>query len=492
MDALDHGKIVLGTIFAYRSRSALDHVLSRLEPDAFTDQVQRNLYVMAERYLDRNHAVLTRSAIEDGLRATAPGTALMYAEYFDALCLAAPEKSHDGIGQFRHSVDQLRELFAERRTGSAISTAMQILRQGHTEGRLLLQGHEEARSWLVRELSLIDRDLRQAEAPEGDIRHDGDEVLRLYAARKAKMLSGNTDAVSTGIGELDKILGTGLERGELDLVAGYTSSGKTSFCVQLAWHAAVEQGKNVLYFTSETLRAQVRIKILARHSRLEKFGLQWGLDSAEIKSGRLTPADEQALQAVIADFAQMQGCCNVVQLPRGSTVEAFEARLERITRERPADLVIVDYMQLLKSTERRRALWEESSAVVKDAKLVATGYRRGTGVPVVSPWQVSRAGRDEARKRGFYQKGDLAETAEAENSCDILLSLLEPADYTGGRQVTLDLSVLKNRDGAAAFGKDKNISVEADYATSLFTAKGGNTSQALLDMPMTSDPFGEV
>jgi len=244
-----------------------------------------------------------------------------------------------------------------------------------------------------------------------------------------------------------------------------------------------------VFFTSETLRPQVRIKILARHSRMDKFGLPQGLNSADIKAGRLTPSGEQALAAVTADFARTSGGIYIAQLPKGSTVDDVSARLERITRARTADLCIIDYLQLMSSGVRRQAAWEESGIVLKGAKHLATGYRRGLGVPVVSPWQISREGRKAARERGFYIRGDLAATAEADNTPDILMALMEPADYTGGRNVQLTLSVLKNRDGEARYG-DGSITVEADYATSFFRPRSGTTSHALLELPSGGDPFG--
>jgi replicative DNA helicase len=842
-DAVTHGRIVLGTIFAYSSRPALDHALRFLTPSHFTDPVQAALFAMAERHMDLNHVVLTRAALEDGLRSAPPGTAAMYGEYYDAVCLAAPPPTRDGHGAFTHSVLQLRELTAERLTGEALTTAKQILVQGRRDGRDELYGHADARSWLTVELSRIERELHAEDAPEGDIRHEQQQVLQAYARRRELAASSHGGAVSTGVPELDAILGTGLEKGELDLVIGFTSAGKaqpldagvltprgwrcmgdlrpgdevvdpagetsrvlgvypqgvlpvyrltfsdgssceasadhlwevelwscrkqprtqrgvparqkavrlrqvlttdqlrqrleagkrgprlvpvqppefpeqvvlpvdpyllglllgdgsftsgsvkffsadaelieavrasvpardeltvsaapgrrldqyrivkrarhwpkgtpsatcaalrwlglyghpaqdkfvpeiyklassqtrlavlqglmdtdggrsrnlaefgsasrqlrddviwlarslgltasagekdtasgrpcyrawiretsetrvfrlsrklgtvpfrdsrtvrsveylrdaecrciavsapsqlyvtddfipthnTSFLVQLAWHAAVVQGANVVFFTTETLRPQVRIKILARHSRLEKFGLREGLNSADIKGGRLTPAGEQAFAAVVSDFAQIPGRCYVAQMPRGATVASLESRLARITREWPADLVIIDSLQLLRSETRRRTQWEEAVTVVKDAKDVARTYRSGTGVPVVSPWQVSKEARKAARDRGFYTKEDLNETHEAATSSDIIVSLLEPDEFTGGRNVLLQCGVPKNRDGEARFGKDASLTLDTDYATSFFAARSGGTSAMSSLMEFTGDDLG--
>jgi KaiC/GvpD/RAD55 family RecA-like ATPase len=489
VDAAGHGKVVLGAIFGWQQRRSLDHAIRYLQPVHFTDPLQANLFAMAVQHMDRNHVVLTRAALEDGLRAMPPGTAAMYCEYYDAMCLGCPPPTVDGLGAFTHSVYQLQELAAERMTGDTITKSMEILRKGMRDGQADLYGHSDARTWLISALSQIDRDLNQEASPEGDIRRDGAAVLTEYARRKALAATDFGGAISTGVPELDRILGSGLEKGELDLIVGWTSSGKTSFIVQLAWHAAVMQGKHVVFFTSETLRPQVRIKILSRHSRLEKFGLAHGLDSADIKGGRLTPAGEEAFAAVITDFSLIAGTCNVVQLPRGATVSMMEAKLARVTRDHPADLVVVDSLQLLRSEVRRRSQWEETSGVVKDAKQVAATYHHGAGVPLVSPWQVSKEARRAARERGFYISQDLAESHEAATSSDLLISLLEPEEFGGGRNVQLQLGIPKNRDGAARFGKDSGMTLQTDYATSYFHAVSGNNPAGLLELP-PGDPFG--
>jgi replicative DNA helicase len=472
-DALNHGKLVLGTILGHRSREALDYALRRLEPGHFTDNVQRNLWQLTERYLDEAGHVMPRQALEDALRGSPPGTVVMYLEYFDSVVLSKLPSTPAGLSEFQWSVKQLRELAAERLTGEALAEAMEILRTGKRYGPKELQGHSDARSWLVSQLSAIDRRLRQADAPEGDVRHEGADVLKVYGARKGQQAAGNTSLVSTGVGELDKLLGGGLERGELVLTVGWTSSGKTSFVVNLAWYAAAVLGKNVVFFTSETLRPQVRIKLLARHSRLEKFGLKTGLNSRDIKAGTLTPAGERKLQEVAADYAQTPGKLYLAQSPRGSTVSTVEASLSRITRDWPADLVIYDYAGLLKPETSRKSKWEELSGIIMDLKEVAATYRGGLGVPLVTPWQVSREAFTAAKQRGYYMLNDLASTQDAPNTADVVLSLMAPEDFAGGRDVTLEASLLKNRDGEAKFGQGNFVKIRADYATSYFTADGG-------------------
>ena len=109
---------------------------------------------------------------------------------------------------------------------------------------------------------------------------------------------------------------------------------------------------------------------------------------------------------------------------------------------------------------------EELSEILKGAKLLSVGFDNGRGVPLVSPWQVSRAAREAAETLGQYTSAATSETAEATNSPDIILGLLAPTDNTE-RRTDITMQILKNRDGETANG----ITVEVDYATCHFRSR---------------------
>lgn len=478
-DANEHGKVVLAAILAGR-KDLLQVALRHLSRDHFIDTIQSGIFAMCENYMDVAGEILPKAAMGDILRALnqPPGTILQYEEYFDYLRGIAPEEA-----DFRWSLEQLRELAAEQVTGEALAISMDILKRGRTEGRKTYRGHKDARSWLMAKLSEIDRNLHQADAPEGDMRTEVKDIVAEYSTRRQAALTG-TAFVQTSVPELDEAMGGGLANGELALCAGFTTAGKTSFCVQMAWHAAVLQQRNVVIFTSETLRSQIRVKILARHSRLEQFGLAEGINSKLIKGGLLDHDGTRAFQAVLNDFQTNPdyGKCYVAQVPRGATVAMLEARLRRLATVWRADLVVVDYLQLLRTSERYSTDREAQSRVVKDAKEMAATYMDGAGVPVVSPWQTSRAARDKAKGGNGYDLMSLADTNEASATPDGIWSLLEPDDYFGGRHTTLQLQALKGRDGE----RGKEIKLDVDYATSYFAARTGSSYDTLVGLEQDS------
>jgi len=478
MDALEHGKTVLSAVFyGGGSLKALDYLRSRLEASHFADPVQQALFVLASRYADQAHGILPRKALDDLLRDAAPGRAQHLGEYYALLAASCPQPH-----QFRHSAAQLRELAAERATGEALAQGMEILRSGaRDDDGNLLKGHRAAREHVLAAFAGAEQLHAGAEAPEGDVRTEQNEILARYAKAKQQRVEGSASGVAFGIPEFDRRLPAGAQPGSLIITLGWTSSGKTRFCVNWAWHASVMQGRDVVYFTTETLRPQVSAALLARHSRHEKFGLPRGLDSNAILGGTLSAAEEPALQAVLADFASgSYGRCWVVQTPRAATIGTVEARLAALSRQfRPA-IVFMDYLQLLAPEHYRRDArqHEDLSGIVKEAKQVAATFADGAGVPVVSPWQVTREGRKNARSSGGYSLLDVSETKEAADSADMVLALLDPENDTSrGRAVPIEATMLKNRDGERNF----TAKLTADFATCWFGSQV-STTEGLLAM----------
>lgn len=477
IDAIDHGKVVLSAILAFRDKrntKVLDYAIARVNETHFVDPVQKLLFTLCVRYADQTHGILPRSALEDFLRNKEPGKAPMYVSYYDALTKTVPS-----LPGFKHSIEQLRELSAERATGEALAEGMEILRHGlRNEKGVEFRGHEDARAVVLAAFADVERGFDAGSSPEGDIGKEAYDVRSDYAKSRELRLSGMSPGIGTGITQLDNVLGGGPQNGELAFVVGYTSAGKTGWCINWAWDAAVRQGKQVVYFTTETLRGNIRRKMVARHSRLEKFGSERGLNSNDIRQGTLSESDYRLFQAVLEDWENPSyGNRYIVQVPRGATISVLESRLASISRQFMPDIVFVDYLQLLKPERAKRDRREELSPIIQDAKQVAATFHNGRGVPFVSPWQISREGRKEAKTRGCYQLTDLSETAEAERTPDVIISLLEPDnDDSKGRRVPLQLDLLKARDNA----RNERLEVTADFANSYYTVRDRSTDDSVL------------
>lgn len=444
----------------------LDYASARLSPDHFTDEVQRKLFQLCQLYAEQARAILPRQVLADLLRDQAPGRLQQYTESYDALAAMAVTAA-----DFKWSVAQLRELAAERETGYALAQGMKILQSGaYDDDGAFFKGHKAAREHVLAAFAAAESAHSTAEAPEGDVRREGSVVLARYAKAKEARLAGTASGIAFGVEELDRRLPAGVLPGSLSIVLGWTSAGKTSYCVSWAHHAAVAQGRDVVYFTTETLRPQVTAKLVARHSREAKFGLPEGLDSAAILAGTLSEPQENAFRAVLSDFSGSgYGRVYVVQCPRAATVGTFEARLSAIGRQFHPGLVIMDYAQLLHPDGRWREKSHENQAeVAKGLKEVAATFADGAGVPVVTPWQVSREGRRSLKNAGGYDLLDVADTKVAADTADLVIALIDPPeDKTGGIRMAMRAAVIKNRDGQRNFEAE----LTADFRTCFFGAR---------------------
>jgi replicative DNA helicase len=467
--SLEHTKIVLSAVLCTKKPreqrvALLDKLHENLTEAHFPDTQHRNLFLLLEKYLETAGGVLSKAALSDMLAGGGldAGKQALYLELYDSL--SGKEIADD---DFRWSIEQLKELAAAKKTAEAITLGMEVLNRGIKDDRgEELFGHKAARFKVLEKFSEIDREIAMQESPEGDMREEADEIWKEFSAPK------QNNTIKFGIPAIDNKI-NGLEPGELDLVVGYTSSGKSQLAAtQLAWSAAIEQGKNVVILTTETLRPQVRRRLLSRHSRHPMFHLREGIDSNHLKRGiEFFPKDKlEVYKEIVYDMTKnpTYGKLVIVQVPRNATISTCEGKVNRFQREFNVDLLVIDSINLLKPDRRFSTNREELASSLKEAKQFATTFNDGKGIPIVSPWQTSRDSWKKAQDAGYYTSDALSETAESSASSDVIITILEPIE----KQKICDLKaqVVKNRDGEVAHGIDLTV----DYSTSYFTSAGGS------------------
>lgn len=464
--AEDHAKNVLSGIIPGRKDNLL-YALQHLQEDHFHNEVLKGIWKALGRYYDIAGDVIPAKTMSDLLatsKTLETSKALLYEEVFSEV-----EAQQIADHEFRWSIDALKDLRAEQLTGEAITTAFEVLVRGAEVGKDTLQGHREARQYLYSEFSAIDKLDNIEVAPEGDMRHEASDVIKEYMDRRD---GKSGQGILTGIPSVDSLVG-GFGKGELAVIAAFTNAGKTQFCCQTAWDASVMQGKNVYFATSETVRATVRRRIIARHSRLPQFGLPKGLNVTDIRDGTLSPQEENALVAVVKDLDTNPnyGRLYISQIPRGATLAYFEAGMNRQQALWSIDLALMDYLALLKSDRRRASEREELNEVIKDAKVFATSFNEGKGVPLISPWQIRRESYNDALRTGAYGLASLSDTAEIEKSADQIISLLRMPEQPH----QLSLQFLKIRDGEIPHA----VTLETDFRNAYLVGKKSGNDYSL-------------
>lgn len=467
--AKDHGRVVLAGIIPNRL-DLLITTLKELSVEHFPDPIQAKFYQLLEYYYQVSNGVLSLTGVQDmlGRSSVDPARQTMYEEMYKEYQNLKVDDS-----DFLWSVHELKEEYAETEIKNAVVTTLEIIQVGkEVKGGEVLKGQQDAREFLSEKLSEIGSAVETQDAPHGDMREERALILNEYTATEEAKLSGVSSGIQFGIPNLDEKVG-GLQRGDLALSAAYTNDGKTTLCVQLAWSAAVEQGKNVLFLSTETVNTVVRRRLISRHSKHSKFqtfGLPDGLNSKDLKAGTLNPHEKEYFAEVVKDFTDESneyGNMYIHQVPRFASMGNVESIMYDVQKKFDIDLVVCDYLALLRPEGMRNTDRESLSGIIKNAKQIATSFNKGRGVPFISPWQVSRAAWEDAITHNRYTSKALAETAEATNTPDVIVSILAPVDNTD-RYATLNAQVLKHRDGETADG----ISMRVDYATCHFSSTG--------------------
>jgi len=482
--ASQNAELILAAILPNRD-DLMDQAARQLDVAHFTDSTTAAIWQRMVKYHDLTGGVMPKYVLVDWANDQGEaGKAALFEETYDDL-----SSKHYSDAEFTWAVAELRRIVAEEATKAALAEGLEVLSRGVEDPRSgeLIKGDEDARRVVIEAFADIDHDLGLEESPEGDMRVEASEFAAQYGEAVKLRMSGASPGINFGLGELDSKLG-GLKRGDLVLSAGFSSDGKSALCVQLAWSAAVEQGKNFVFFTTETTRDVIRRRIVARHSTMPAFQslAPQGLDTKKLKLGTLSDSEKECLKQVLHDLASNKnyGKMYIAQLPRGANMSSMEAKLVRLQRDFDIDLVICDYLALLRPSRARGSEREELNGIVREAKMLATTFDGGRGVPVVSPWQVNREWRDRAETLGFYTMNALADTSESSKSADIITAILAPTDNSN-RHAELRTQILKNRDGETANGLLLNV----DYATCTFSTKAGLTSfsPASFDVFSTGD-----
>jgi replicative DNA helicase len=472
MADLDHAKVVISGVLPDR-RDMLVEAMRWLEPDHFSNDLQKTLWRVLVKFYDLSGSVLTRRYVDDLAKVDAARSTLL-GELYDQCAAARVLDS-----EVRASIQVLREIRAGHLTGEAITQGMEILtRGGEVEGKEVQAGATSAWEFLRSEDARISHLGQTDMAPEGDVLTEPAEGLADYAERKRLSLQPGGSGVHTGVIAIDEGLG-GMQPGEFVLAVGYTGSGKSMLCAQTAWHTATQQKKNVVFATSETTRAMTRRRIYARHSRLDRFGLAGGLNSKSMKLGRLGEEGERTLRAVAEDLAEgaktgQYGHLYLAQLPVEATWGYVRAMVNRVATRWPVDLLIVDYLALLKADRKRENQTWEFTDMLKDVKTWASSFGDGEGIVVMSPWAVQQPTYKEARDKREYTLASLSDTSEAEKSPDILMWMLSLPDE---REKVL-AGFLKTRDSDLP----PNFELEVDFrSTYLGDVKGAQQIDEFLE-----------
>ena len=238
--------------------------------------------------------------------------------------------------------------------------------------------------------------------------------------------------VSTGLATLDKIT-NGLQKSDLILLAARPSVGKTSLAMNIINYAAINGKKSCAVFSLEMPKEQIAQRSVCGVS---------GVSMKKALDGKLSPNDWKALWAGSKKLSEAQ-----IYIDDSSVTNPVDilSKCRRLKREHGLDLIMIDYLQLMKGSNKE-SRQVEVSGLSRDLKIAA----RELEVPIILLSQLSRA--VETREGHKPMLSDLRESGAIEQDADIVLFIHNPNKYNDVPVVDGDnmceLIIAKHRNGS--------------------------------------------
>ena len=256
-----------------------------------------------------------------------------------------------------------------------------------------------------------------------------DEALSqaILMAEAAFKRSGRTTGIATGFTDLDRLLG-GLHPSDLIVLAGRPSMGKTALATNIAFHAArnyrplkkpdgkieAEDGAVVGFFSLEMSAEQLATRILSEESKVP---------SDRIRRGDVSHDDFDRFVQTSQTLANIP--LYIDDTP-SLTIGALRTRARRLQRQRGLNLIIIDYLQLLRGSGEGAAgenRVQEISEITRGLK----GLAKELAVPVLALSQLSRQVENREDKRP--QLADLRESGSIEQDADVVMFVYREEYY---------------------------------------------------------------
>jgi replicative DNA helicase len=242
---------------------------------------------------------------------------------------------------------------------------------------------------------------------------------------------GQLTGVSTGYHDLDRMT-AGLQPGDLIIVAGRPSMGKTTLALNIAENAAIGAATPVAVFSMEMSRDQLAMRMISSLGRV---------DQSHLRTGNFGDEDWARINGAIA---QMKTAPIYIDDSGALTPTEVRARARRLKREKGGlGLIVVDYLQLMQvpGTKENRAT--EISEISRSLKALAKELR----VPVIALSQLNRSVEQRTDKKPVMS--DLRESGAIEQDADLIVLIYREEVYEPDtpRKGIADIIIAKQRNG---------------------------------------------
>jgi replicative DNA helicase len=254
-----------------------------------------------------------------------------------------------------------------------------------------------------------------------------DTIDRIELLSKSE---GDITGVATGYKEFDKLT-AGLQPGDLVIIAGRPSMGKTALAVNIAENAAIGSKVPTAIFSMEMPKEQLAFRMISSLGRV---------DQSHLRTGRFPDEDWSRINTAVQLMSDAP--IYIDDTPALSPTE-IRARARRLKRESGLGLIVLDYIQLMQvhgTTENRAT---EISEISRSLKALAKELR----VPIIALSQLNRSVESRTDKKPIMS--DLRESGAIEQDADLILFIYRDEVYNPDtpRKGVADISIAKQRNG---------------------------------------------
>jgi len=243
---------------------------------------------------------------------------------------------------------------------------------------------------------------------------------------------GGVTGVPTGFIRLDEMT-SGFQNSDLIIIAGRPSMGKTAFCLNIARNAAIKNKTVVGIVSLEMASYQLAMRMLCAEAKVDSHLVRTGKLPKNLWSNLSIGVGQLAEAPIYVDDSPAQGILEI------------KAKARRLKHEKNVQMLIIDYLQLIRGPKNSESRQQEISAISQTLKALA----KELDIPVVALSQLSRA----VESRGGDKRpqlSDLRESGAIEQDADVVLFIYRPAAYgivEPEREHIAEIIIGKQRNG---------------------------------------------
>jgi replicative DNA helicase len=383
---------VLGAILL--DNRSFDRAQEILAPEAFYSSRHRSIFVVLAEMIDSGTAVdlvTLKNALAERAELEACGGPAYLASLLDGVPRSANVEHYARIVREKAI---LRELI--RTSQEILSSA--IRPEGSTDDLL-----DEAEKAIFR---IAESRLGGGFVP---ISVSAEKSIKWIEelTRRQELITG----VATGFPQLDEMT-SGLQPADLIILAARPSMGKTALALNMCSHAALRQGRTVGVFSLEMSHQQLFVRLLCAEGQI---------DAHRLRTGRI---NKDQWHSIIKFYDALSAAPIFIDDTPGIGIMEMRAKARRLKRERSLDLLIIDYLQLMRGRGSYDSRQQEISDISRSLKELA----KELDIPVVALSQLSRA---PEQRGGDHrpQLSDLRESGAIEQDADVVLFLFREELY---------------------------------------------------------------